>query len=190
MLMTLQPHAAAAVVPAAANSVQQSFFPAASSPAPSAVVQPAAAQAAPPPPAVPEYRKCGEWVVTWQVEAEDSKGVTVWRDYNEEFQQRLENEFKQSSGSFQYKPGQTVTFEYNTAKMYQMNLETKKMRLMRRSLVHNEEWLQMDARMQEHAEANGRNWTLTPYYDRVGGKAGGKGGSKGSRSRSSSRRRQ
>jgi hypothetical protein len=188
MLMTLQPHAAAAVVPAAANSVQQSFSPAASSPAPSAVVEPAAAQAAPPPPAVPEYRKCGEWVVTWQVEAEDAKGTTVWRDYSEDFQELLEKKFQQSSGPFDHIPGKTVTFEYNIAEMYQKNEETNRKRLMRRCLVHNEEWLQMRARMSAQEAANSVDWNLTPYYERVGGKAGGKGGSKGTRSRSQSRR--
>jgi hypothetical protein len=85
-------------------------------------------------------------------------------------------------------PGKNVTFEYNTAKMYQKNKETNRMRLMRRCLVHNEEWLQMDARMRVHAVANGCDWNLTPYYNRVGGKAGGKGEWKGSRSRSQPRR--
>jgi hypothetical protein len=187
MLTTLQPLAAAAGVPAAATSFQQPFSATASSPAPAAVAQPAAAQAPPLPPAVPEYRKSGEWVVTWQVEAEDRNGATVWRDYDEAFQEKLENQMRHGPSNFRHTPGDNVQFTYDTKEMYQMNMETSKKRLIRRCLIHSPEWLQMDRRMRENAEANAQHWDLTPYYQRTG-KGGGKGHWKGSRSRSVTRR--
>jgi len=190
MLTTLQPLAASVVAPAGANSGQQFSSPAASSSAPSAAEQPAAAQAAPPVPQVPAYRVWGEWVVTWQVQGEDHKGNLVWIDYDEKYQEDLETHYKMNpSGAFHAKPGQAVTFEYNTLKMYQRNMETNKMRLIRRCLVFKDEWLQMDARLKEHEQANTEQWNPKPSYDRRNSKGGGKGAWKGSRSRSSSQRR-
>ena len=189
MLTTLQPVAVSAVAPAGTHSGQHFFCPAASSSAPSAVVQPAAAQAVPPLPQVPEYRVWGDWVVTWQVKTEVGKGQVAWIDYDEEFQKKLEEHYKQSRRSFRAVPGQAVAFKYNTEKMYQFNMETKKKRLMRRCLVYKDEWLQMDGRLREHEDDNSLKWDPGPSYDRRGGKAAGKAGWKVSRSRSSPRRR-
>ena len=190
MFLTLQPLAAAAEVPAAASSVQQTSSPAASSPAPAAVVQPVAAEAVPPP-QIPAYRMWGEeWVVTWQVEAEDGKGELVWRDYDEASQEMLENHFRLVSGQpLTATPKGHVKFVYDIANMFQQNTETQKKRMMRRTLQHNAEWLLMPQRTREIAEFNASHWDPTPYYERSGGKAGGSGkGWKGHRSRSTQRR--
>ena len=129
-------------------------------------------------------------MVTWQVQGEDHKGNLVWIDYDEKYQEDLEKHYKMTpSGLFHAKPGQAVTFEYNTLKMYQRNMETNKMRLMRRCLVFKDEWLQMDGRLREHEDDNSLKWDPGPSYDRRGGKAAGKAGWKVSRSRSSPRRR-
>jgi hypothetical protein len=100
----------------------------------------------------------------------------------------LEDNHKKSGDPFACKPGKTVNFKYCTREMYQMNLETHKKRLMRRSLLYKDEWLQMGPRMQQLADDNNRDWNLKAYYDRSGAKAGGKGGWKGPRSRSATRR--
>jgi hypothetical protein len=190
MLVTLQPLAASGVAPAGANSGQQCASPAATSSAPVAADRPAAAQAGPPVPQVPAHRVWGDRVVTWQVQGEDHKGRMVWIDYNEEYQEELEKYYKMTpSGLFHSKPGLAVTFEYNTLNMYQRNLETNKMRLMRRCLVYKDEWLKMDARLKEHEQSNAEAWNPQPSYDRRSPKGGGKGWGKGARSRSQSQRR-
>lgn len=74
------------------------------------------------------------WRVQWQVQTDWDNN---WTDYDSNFCLKLESTYHSSGDkAFQHQPHGKVWFNYDVQNLVQKNMETQKIRLMRRVLVH------------------------------------------------------
>ena len=130
-----------------------------------------------------DLSKCGEYVVEWEYSDQGS-----WYTYSRRFMDTLE-QYYQSPGpqkAFTWKPRGNVEFEYNVQEMWQMNLETKGRRCIRRVLTWAAEWEALPEREAAVLKHNADNKTLDACYARTGrqSRSQGAGPARTARSRS------
>ena len=130
-----------------------------------------------------DLSKCGEYVVEWEYSDQGS-----WYTYSRRFMDRLE-QYYQSPGpekAFTWKPRGNVEFEYNVQEMWQMNLETKGRRCIRRVLTWAAEWEALPEREAAVLKHNADNKNLDACYARTGrqSRSQGAGPARTARSRS------
>jgi hypothetical protein len=103
-----------------------------------------------------QFRRQGDYIVVWQFRGdfEPGKGI-AWYDYSEELQTELEQHSRTRAGPFYHRePGKNL-MEYNLQRMCQHDTQTQSLTMMRRSMLHLEEWLMMPTTMRAYAEAEG-----------------------------------
>ena len=112
-----------------------------------------------------QWSKCGDhYIVEWQY---DDNGW--WANYTRDFSDRLEQCYQESTvKEFRCKPRGNIEFVYNVVDFWQMNLETKGRRLIRRILILETEWLELAARRAAVEKHNLVHQSMDACYKRTG----------------------
>jgi hypothetical protein len=148
--------ASAAEAPAGGNEEHTGGAAPSSASAAAAADVPEATGGPKPPAKLSELRQQGDYHVVWQFRGghHAEKGI-AWYDYNEDMQIALEQHWRTKTGLLYHRepgPGQHL-MEYNLQRMCQHDTETRALTMMRRCMLHSEEWLSLATTMRAYAEA-------------------------------------
>jgi hypothetical protein len=103
-----------------------------------------------------QFRVQGDFIVVWQWRGGFVCGQGIaWYDYSDELQAEFEKHFRTRAGPFFHREPGKHLMEYNLVRMCQHDTETASLTMMRRCMVHFEEWLMMPTTMRAYAEAEG-----------------------------------